>query len=84
MQHGMVWREGSFAIALGVLNSGTRELGRDASPQASREVNPLGMVPWPILPGQFLYLHVMVQVLRSLAHGAVTQHHHVSSFARCV
>lgn len=74
-------------LALDVLNSGTRELGRVASPQirlASREVSPPGTGPWPILFRQLWYLHVVVQVLGSLAHVAVTEHHHISSFTRRV
>lgn len=77
----------AILLALGILNSETGELGSNASPQArpaSRELSPPGTVPWPVLPGPLWYLHVVVQVFRSLAHGAVAQHHHVPSFARCM
>lgn len=59
----MVWREKAVLLALGVLNSETRELGRDASRQtrsASREASPPGTVPWPILLGELWYLHMVV------------------------
>lgn len=63
------------------------ELGRDVDPQtrpASGEVSPPGTVSRPTLLGQLRYLHVVVQVLGGLAHGAVAQHHHISRFARCM
>lgn len=51
---------------------------------AGREVSPLDTVLWPHPLGQLWYLHVGVQILGSLAHGAIAQHHHVSRFTRCV
>lgn len=50
-------------LALGVLISETRELGRVASPQtksANREASPPGMVLWPTFLGQLWYLHMVV------------------------
>ena len=60
----MEWSGGkAVLLALGILISETRELGRGMSPQtksASREVSPPGTVLSPTLLGQLWYLHMVV------------------------